>query len=57
MPVQNHIWLTIGMYILGAVVLGVLTYLWLTYRLKKKQRDDARRNQAMAAKQQNNNTP
>lgn len=57
MPVQNHIWLTIGMYILGAVVLGVLTYLWLTYRLKKKQRDDARRNQAIAAKQQNNNTP
>lgn len=49
MPVQGHIWATIIMYLIGAVVLAVVTHLWLTYRLKKKQRDD----QNLAAKQNN----
>ena len=40
MPVQGHIWATIIMYLIGAIILAVVTHLWLTYRLKKKQRDD-----------------
>lgn len=54
MGVQDNIWLTIMMYLLGAVVLAVLTYLWLTYRLKKKQREDALRNQTLNVNQRNN---
>lgn len=57
MGVQDNIWLTIIMYIIGILILGGLTYLWLTYRLKKKQREDAQRNQAMTANQRNNKTP
>ena len=45
MGVDNSIWTTIIMYMIAAVILGILTYLWLTFRLKKKQRDDAIRNQ------------
>lgn len=54
MGVQDNIWLTIMMYLLGAVLLAVLTYLWLTYRLKKKQREDALRNQTLNVNQRNN---
>lgn len=57
MGVQDNIWLTIIMYIIGILILGGLTYLWLTYRLKKKQREDTQRNQAMTANQRNNKTP
>ncbi|AME01862.1 hypothetical protein MOTT16_01990 [Moraxella osloensis] len=51
MGVDNSIWTTIIMYMIAAVILGILTYLWLTFRLKKKQRDDAIRNQTMGANQ------
>ena len=51
MGVDNSIWTTIIMYMIAAVILGILTYLWLTFRLKKKQRDDSIRNQTMGANQ------
>lgn len=35
MGVDNSIWTTIIMYMIAAVILGILTYLWLTFRLKK----------------------
>lgn len=38
--IQNEIWFSIIMYLVGGVVLLVVTFMWLTYRLKKKVRDD-----------------
>lgn len=31
MGVDNSIWTTIIMYMIAAVILGILTYLWLTF--------------------------
>ncbi len=59
--IQGSIWLTIFLYLLGAVVLMAVTYAWLNYRLKKKVRDDANhqneRAQAAANRTDNKRTP